>query len=232
MALSVKIDPVEKLTAVDVRNDIDPQDQKQAIADFVQAGIDGAEQVNSSALGGEVPYTITVDGQANAPLDSVNPDGGNITVEFELIGGMLAWIAQTLLDRSPVVSGAYRSGHMLFADGVEVDAFGTVPPADQYVFTNSVPYARKIEVGKTKAGRDFVIQVQNRIYERTAADAIAMFGNQAKIRFTYQTLQGGAVGQWASSASAQRHAFRHGRRSKIHEWLTAQPAIIVSLLGK
>jgi hypothetical protein len=232
MPLSVKIDPVEKVTAVDVRNDLGLAEQKQAVAQFVQAGINDAKQQNARILGRVPPYTVTVDGHEGAPLDSVKPDGGNITVEFELIGGVLAWIAQTLLDRSPVVSGAYRKGHTLFADGGEVDAFGTVPPADQYVFTNSVPYARKIEIGKTEAGRDFVIQVQNRIYERTAADAIAKFGNQARIRFTYQPLQGGAVGQWASSASAQRLAARHKRRSKIHQWLTNQPAIIVELLGQ
>ena len=232
MSLSVKIDPVQRVTAVDVRNDIDVQDQKQSIAGFVQAGIDDAEQTNRSALGSEPPYTITVDGHEGAPLESVNPDGGNITVEFELVGGVLAWIAQTLLDRSPVTSGDYRRGHTLFADGTEADAFGTVPQASQYVFTNEVPYARKIEVGKTEAGRDFVIQVQNRIYQRTAADAAAMFGNQAKIKFTYQALQGGAIGQWAQSPSAGRLASRHKRRTKSQEWLTNQPAIIVNLLGK
>jgi hypothetical protein len=232
MPLSVKIDPIEKVTAVDVRNDIGVQEQKQAIAEFVIAGIDEAKATNASVLGRVPPYTITVDGREGAPLDSVNPDGGNITVEFELIGGVLAWIAQTLLDRSPVVSGAYRKGHTLFADGSEVDALGTVPVASQYVFTNFVPYARKIEFKTTKTGGAFVIQVPNRIYERTAADAIAKFGNQAKIRFTYQPLQGGAIGKWAQTASAARHAFRHGRRSKIQQWLTNQPAIIVEMLGQ
>jgi len=43
----------------------------------------------------------------------------------------------------------------------------------------------------TKSGRDFVIQVENRIYERTARDAQAKFGNVAKIRFTYQSTVGG-----------------------------------------
>ena len=51
------------------------------------------------------------------------------------------------------------------------------PLASEYVFLNTVPYARKIEIGKTESGRDFVIQVPNRIYERTANDAQARFGN-------------------------------------------------------
>jgi len=232
MALSIKIDPVEMVTEVDVRNDISLPEQKASVAAYVQAGIDEAKATNRSILGRVPPFTVTVDGHEGAPLDSVDPDGGSIIVEFELVGDVLTWIAQTLLDRSPVVSGDYRHGHTLFADGVEVDPFGVIPSADVYVFTNGVPYARKIEIGKTEAGRDFVIQVPNRIYERTAEDAKRQFGNIAKIRFTYQPLIGGAVGKWAASASAGRLASRHKRRTKSTEWLTNQPAIIVELLGK
>ncbi len=232
MALTIKIDPVEKFTMVDVRNDIFLVDQKREVAAYVQAGIDEAKATNASILGRVPPFTITVDGVQGAPLDSVNPDGGNITVEFELVGDVLQWIAQTLVERSPVISGDYKRGHTLFADGREVDPYGIVPTATQYVFTNSVPYTRKIEVGKTRTGRPFVIQVPNKIYERTANDAKAKYGNIAKIRFTYQALIGGAVGKWASSASAKRLANRHKRRTKSTEWLTNQPAIIVELLGK
>ena len=230
--LTIKIDPVEKFTEVDVRNDISLPEQKASVAAYVQAGIDEAKAKNRSVLGRVPPFTVTVDGREGAPLDSVDPDGGSIIVEFELVGDVLTWIAQTLLDRSPHVSGDYRHGHTLFADGIEVDPFGIIPSASVYVFTNDVPYTRKIEIGKTESGRDFVIQVQNRIYERTANDAKAQFGNIAKIRFTYQPLIGGAIGKWASSPSAARLASRHKRRTKSTEWLTNQPAIIVELLGR
>ena len=66
----------------------------------------------------------------------------------------------------------------------------TIPPADEYVFINPVPYARRIEVGKTKSGRPFLIQVPNKIYERTAKDARA----------------GSATRPTLSSASANRSA--------------------------
>lgn len=232
MALTTKIDPVERITAVDVRNDISLPEQRRSVAAFVQAGIDEAKATNRKVFGAVPPFTVTVDGKQGAPLDSVNPDGGSIIVEFELVGDVLQWIAETLVERSPVVSGDYKRGHALYADGVEVDPFGVVPSAQQYVFTNSTPYSRKIEIGKTASGRDFVIQVPNRIYERTANDAKARFGNTAKIRFTYQPLIGGAVGKWAASASAQRLAKRSKRRTKSTEWLTNQPAIIVEMLGR
>jgi hypothetical protein len=75
-----------------------------------------------------------------------------------------------------------------------------------------------------------VIRFENRIYERTAQDAKSRFGNIAKIRFTYQPLIGGAVGKWASTASA-RLGKPSQRRTQSTEWLTNQPAIIVELLG-
>jgi hypothetical protein len=230
--LTIKIDPVEKFTEVDVRNDISLPEQKASVAAYVQAGIDEAKNTNRLVLGRVPPFTVTVDGREGAPLDSVNPDGGSIIVEFELVGDVLTWIAQTLVDRSPRVSGDYIHGHTLYADGIEVDPFSVIPSASVYVFTNSVPYSRKIEIGKTEAGRNFVIQVENRIYQRTADDAKSKYGNIAKIRFTYQPLIGGAVGKWAASASAGRLASRHKRRTKSTEWLTNQPAIIVELLGK
>jgi hypothetical protein len=231
MSLKIKIDPIERITAVDVRNDISLPDQKASVTQFVQAGIDEAKATNQSVLGRVPPFTVTVDGNEGAPIGSVNPDGGTIIVEFELVGDVLQWIAQTLLDRSPVVSGDYRRGHTLFADGVEVDPLGIVPQASQYIFVNTVPYARKIEVGKTESGRDFVIQVQNRIYERTAADAKAKYGNLANIKFSYQAVTGGAIGAWASTPSAHRLASRHKRRTSSQAWLTNQPCIIVQLAG-
>ncbi len=231
MSLTIKIDPIEKFTAIDVRNDISLPEQKAEVAQFVQADIDDAKATNQSILGRVPPFTVTVDGNEGAPLDSVNPDGGTIIVEFELVGDVLQWIAQTLMDRSPVISGDYRKGHTLFADGVEVDPLGIVPQAAQYIFVNTVPYSRKIEVGKTEAGRDFVIQVQNRIYERTAADAKAKYGNLANIKFSYQSVTGGAVGAWASTSSAHKLASRRKRRTSSQAWLTNQPCIIVQLAG-
>jgi hypothetical protein len=231
MGLSVKIDSVAKDVEAMVRNDLSPVEQGKAIASFVKEGIQEGDDTNRRVLGRVPPKTITVDGREGASLESVNPDGGQIIIEWELVGDVLVWIGTTLEERSPSISGAYKRGHTLFADGTEVPRFANIPQADEYLFVNLVPYARKIEVGKTKSGRDFVIQVPSRLYERTANDAKARFGNVAKIEFVYQSINGGAVGAWAQSASAQRFAanVRRGNPKLRHEWLTRQPAIIVRL---
>jgi hypothetical protein len=121
---------------------------------------------------------------------------------------VLAWIADELIARSPFVSGNYRDAHALYADqrflmaAEDVTADSKLPAAKEWSFTNAIPYARKIEFGKTQSGRDFVVQVPNRIYERVAQDAAARFGRMAKIEFEMRALVGGdQVNQ------AQAHSF-------------------------
>lgn len=107
---------------------------------------------------------------------------------------VLAWIARELRDRSPVVSGAYRDAHTLFGDGrmimaaEDITSNTEVPQAKEYSFTNTMPYARKIEFGKTESGRDFVVQVPNRIYERVAQAARAEFEGLADISFEMRSV--------------------------------------------
>ena len=192
MALKIKIDPIARDVEAMVRSDLSREQQGKAIAAFVKQGIDEVDQTNRRVLGRVPPRMITVDGRQGAALESVNPDGGNIIIEWELIGEVLRWIGKTLIERSPVgASRTYVYGHTLFVDGKEVPFDGEIPIGEEYAFTNYVPYARKIEIGKTKSGRAFVVQVPNRIYERTAKDAKARFDNLAQIFFTYRGIVGG-----------------------------------------
>lgn len=149
---------------------------------------------------------------------------------------VLTFIARQLRDRSPVFRGTYRDSHFLLADGKEVCSAADViaghpiPDAKEYAFVSPEPYSRKIEVGKTLSGRDFVISVPNRIYQRTAADANAKYP-EAKVSFSYESLNGGRLGSWASSGSASRLAgrVRGGSGARHREWLTRQPTIFVRM---
>ncbi len=190
MAVKIRIDPVERVTEATVRGDLALQ--AKAAGEFARDGIAEADQINQRILGRVPPRAVTVDGRLNAALESVNPNGGQIIVEYELIGDVLRTIGKMLQDRSPDVSGAYKRGHTLFVDGQEVPLNGQIPQGEEFAFTNLVPYARKIEIGKTKSGRSFVVQVPNRIYERTAKDAKSRFGNIAEIFFTYRGIVGGS----------------------------------------
>jgi hypothetical protein len=192
MTVTTKIEPIASFFDVVVREDLSPQAQSKAVANFAREKLDEAQQANRLILGRVPPHTTAVDGVKGAALERVKPDGGRIVFEFELMTDVLTWIGKTLQERSPVVSGRYRRGHTLFADGREIRIGDQVPPAQEYSFSNTTAYARKIEIGRTQSGRAFVIQVPNRIYERTAKDARSRFGNIAKILFTYRGVVSGA----------------------------------------
>ncbi|MBN9007238.1 MAG: hypothetical protein J0H40_17710 [Rhizobiales bacterium] len=227
MAVRTRITPIAKTIDLIVEKTLSPDAQKQAVAGFARGVIAEADSTNNRVLGRVPPRTITVDGRKGAPLTDVKPDGGSIVVEYELITDVLVWIGDALRSRSPVQSGAYRDGWTLLADGEEVGLADDVPPADEYTFVNNVPYARKIEVGLTESGRAFVIQVPNRIAERTATDAAAKFGNIAKIRSAFISLDDG----YALKNDAISRA-RPGRRRRIRSRAGSAityPAVVVSL---
>ena len=167
-------------------NTLSPQARQKLAANAARDILAEAQQENRAALGMAPPYQTFVDGREGAPLESVNPDRGHIVFEFELIGETLAWIGEQLIIHSPVLTGAYQKSHILLADGVEINVDGTIPPAENYVFVNTQPYARKIERGLSEQAADGVYEVVTELAKRR-------FGNAALIRFTYISPTGGAA---------------------------------------
>jgi hypothetical protein len=158
VTVRTKITPINQWIELVVSRNLSPKARQEAVAKFARSRLAETQAANAAALGQAPDYTQTVDGKRGAALETVNPDRGRITFEFDIVTDVLTWIMQELRHRSPVLSGAYREGHRLFADGVEVD-IANVPPAEEYSFTNTVPYSRKIEVGTTKSGRQFTFNV-------------------------------------------------------------------------
>lgn len=216
-------------------NTLSPAAQRGAVANFARTAIAEADDTNRRVLGRIPPRTITVDGQRGAALESVKPNGGSIVVEWEIVGGVLVWIGRTLWDRSPHVSGDYQRGWVLLADGVEVPLNDHVPNAEVFTFVNVTPYSRKIEVGKTKSGRDFVIQVPNRIAQRTADDAAKKFGNIAKIRSVWISLNSAYALKHnqasRSFAGGKMRISKRQRPDRVKGSAITYPAITVSLKG-
>lgn len=237
MAVRTRIDSIANDIRIVVDQALSPAAQSKAIADFARAEIAAADDINRRILGRLPPKVVAVDGRTGSPLETVKP-GGVIVAEWELFSEVLAWIGQTLRDRSPRVSGAYRAAHTLFADGVETEIGVEVPEADTYVFINLTPYARKLEVGKTESGRDFLVQVPNRIYERTWRDAKARFGNTAKITFGYETQTGAyrlkfnqVSRSWDKAQGSWRISKRQ-RADRVAGSAVSVPAIKVSFRGQ
>lgn len=132
-------------------------------------------------------FTRTVDGRQNAPEEAVRADG-RIVYDYGRLAEVVQFAMETLFDLSPVLSGEYRSAHRLFVDGVEVRNLAGWNGEGDVVISNSVPYSRKIEIGK------MVMRVPgtDQVYQQAQAIVQRRFHNVASVQFTYQAIVGGA----------------------------------------
>ena len=188
MALQAKVQPISRELELFMAQDLGPKARSAMLAAFAAETIEEAKQANKQVLGVVPPYDVFVDGQEGAALTSVKPDGV-IRAEFQLVNEALSWIYQQLETHSPRLTGQYASSHVLFADGQEASVINP-PPAQEYVFVNTTPYARKIE-GDKKSGRPpSSPQAPDGVYQAVATLA-RKFSNVAKVTFSYQTVMGG-----------------------------------------
>lgn len=202
MGVRTRIEGFDKSLRLTFAADLAPEARSRALASAARDGIETAAAQNERVLGARPPVETFVDGVRGAALERVKPDG-TIVAEFVLVQDALRWIAEQLALHSPVLTGRYRASHILFADDAEVPAGSPPPAAGEYVFLSPLPYARKIEAGRSN-------QAPDGVYEAVAALANRRFGNLARIRFTYRAL--------ASAPSGKGRA-RDNRR----------PAIVVGL---
>lgn len=190
MTLRIRVEPIDRDIKLTIDQMLSPQARSKMLADYADGAIAEGDAANLRVLGRQPPRQVWVDGRNGARMQDVKPDGV-ITAEWDLMTDVLLWIAQDLIDNSPVGRtgsrdthpGLYRHSHTLFADENEISVGEIIPPAQEYVFMNLVPYARKIEQG---ASRQF-----DHVYETTAKNARARFGNIATIGFTFRGIVGG-----------------------------------------
>jgi hypothetical protein len=188
MALKTRVQPISRDLELFLSEDLGPKARSAMLASFAAETIEEAKTQNKRVLGVVPPYEVYVDGREGAALTSVKPDGV-IRAEFELVNEALAWIYQQLETHSPRLTGHYASSHVLFADGTETSV-NAPAPAQEYVFVNTTPYARKLE-GDKKTGRPpSSPQAPDGVYQAVATLA-RKFSNVAKVSFAYQTVAGG-----------------------------------------
>lgn len=218
MGVRVRVDPIGRDIDVMLAEVLSPAAQSQALADVAREALAEGERQNAQALGFVPDHETFVDGRAGAAFETVKPDG-TIIIEFDLLEELFVWIAEQLVKHSPFRSGRFAASHAFFADGIEVDPMGTVPPAETYVFVNTQPYARKIERGQSP-------QAPDGVFEAVAALASRRFGNLARIWFTYEAPLTGAVQKWALWR-AKRSTLRENAKRRQFQKDIRQPAILI-----
>lgn len=182
--LTGSIDPLDLDFEVLVRENFSPAARSMAIAEFAREQLLEAQGINEQALGYVPAHKTLVDGQLGIDEDQVRPDG-MIVYEFNLLPEIFAWISDQLRAHAPVRSGRFRDSFEFYADGNLVDPASNVPPAKEYVFLSSVPYARKIEGDASRPPESR--QAPHGVFQAVAALADQRFNNQALIRFSFRT---------------------------------------------
>jgi hypothetical protein len=95
--------------------------------------------------------------------------------------------------RSPRRSGRYRRSFFSLVDGQLRHQPGTpIDPESELVIVNDAPYARRIEVGRKKDGRPFVVQVPPEIFLDMRQALLARFGNIVTASRRFVGLSGGS----------------------------------------
>lgn len=168
------------------------------------------QREQASRLGAPTPYQRYVDGRAGAAEESVKLYGV-IEYTFDLAADVAGWVYEELLRLSPVgppEGGHYRDDHLIFVDGQQVEDLRNVRAAAEIVFTNTRPYSRKLELGRS-------FQAPNGIYRVTAASARRRFGNIAEIHFTYRGFISGQVIDPAQAGPTVYAPTRRGARGRF-----------------
>ncbi len=181
---SSALQSVAEAIDITISRTLSPAARQTRVAAFARDKLAQAEQQNDAVLGYVPTHTTAVDGRQGAALESINPDGGTIVFEFDLINSLLEWIGAELVQRSPVKTGRYARSFRLFADGIEIDPGKPLPAAEEFVFVNITPYARKIEQGESP-------QAPHGVFLTVADFAQQRFHNQARIYFTYRNVETG-----------------------------------------
>lgn len=141
-------------------------------------------------------YTPDFIAYANTPSNT-NIDAviipGPIVFTYRYHREIISEALRELRAASPFVSGDYIRSHLLFVNGVQFDELPQVKSGDVVMIANTQPYARRLEIGKTKSGRAFILQVPDRIYERVARNLKSRYRQVAQITFGYTDLPGSFI---------------------------------------
>ena len=197
-----------------------PAAAAKEVADFHRGQLAAAETTDEEALGHPVDHTDFVNGQISSDFESIRP-GQSIVSTFDVGSEVVQAIDELLIMASPRLTGQFQKSISIYADGDLVRSVAETAGAAEIVFLSLVPYARKIERGKSSQAPDGVFQA-------VAAMVAARLGNQAKIVFTYREPMGGASGleTWARRHSAKATGRAGQRRQYAKD--VRQPAIVVS----
>lgn len=224
---------LRRIVTVDWR-DLSQAQAKDLLIRTAQAGHERIMREQAMRAGFIPEWEAYANSPGNTNLQSVRLPGP-IVYKYRYLRELVVTAIRELQAISPVDSGRYRNSHTLYINGQpQALGYANIKSGDEVWITNPVPYARRLEVGKTQTGRDFLISVPNRIYERMAKQILPRrFRNTAAFEFGYVTLPGAwkIKGRLPPTYPIGVNGTKHRkRRQNIGEPVRA-PAIFIKALS-
>ncbi len=163
-----------------ISRELSPAAQGRAFLDVTKARVDALIASGEAAPS----YSRTIDGVRDAP-DSAARVPGVIAYLFDNIGQAVVVAIPFLQNRSPVKSGAYRSGFRIGIDGRIVTAAQFQPSlavgAREILIWNVEPYGRKVDV-QIEGTRHLRFSVEPMILQDTVTMLSRRFGNSLAVK--------------------------------------------------
>jgi hypothetical protein len=138
---------------------------------------------------GIAPTTmVAADGRRGAPIEAAQR---LVVIEYGYLREVVQEVLRELIVRSPKRTGAFARGYAVLVNGAEIQALDQIGhDAAEVLIVNTMPYARRLEIGKSADGSPFVVQVRPRFIEAVALALRSRFGNVAQLWFNYFDLEG------------------------------------------
>jgi len=170
---------------------------------------------DARAKGFEPSWEAYANRPGNTALETVVLPGP-IVYNYRYLSDLIQYALDELKRQSPSQSGKYKESHTVFVNGKPVG--GSVPktiqPGDVIYISNPVPYARKLEIGRTKSGRAFLVSVPNRIYERVAEMTKAQGRGRSKVSLRYVDLGSHALRKNQKTGIMTKRGWRYSSRQR------------------
>jgi hypothetical protein len=144
---------------------------------------------DAAAKGLQPTWEAYANTPGNRNLETVRLPGP-IVYNYRYLVDLIEFALDELRRQSPVASGDYVRSHQVYVNDQPVgDTIPkTISTGDRIYISNPVPYARRLEIGRTRSGRAFLIQVSNRIYYRVTEMTKDKAKGRAKVRMMYVDL--------------------------------------------
>jgi hypothetical protein len=170
------------------------RDGQALLVKVAREGIAKIRQEQFSRAGVAPDVEVRVNGQTGRSIETVHVPGP-IDALFDYRREIAEVGLVALQQASPRQSGAYANAHTVLLNGRSVlDLPANLARGDVIVLVNPLAYARRLEIGKTRSGRKFVLQVKDRIYERVAKNILMQrYREVADISFGYIDLEGAYI---------------------------------------